>query len=249
MAGINQGEYIMKKFPKIRPPLPDEFARIYAAHYKNNREGNTPASSLSRKMESWLHKRVADDVRSGTPRKDTLEIGAGTLNQLQYEPAVGQYDIVEPFHDLFSGSSLLHRITKIFSDISEIPGNRKYHRITSIAAFEHILNLPEVIARAGLLLGHGGSLRVSIPSEGTIPWMLGWKLTTGLEFRIRHGLDYGLLMKHEHVNTAKEIEGLLGYFFRDIEIKVFGLSRQFSLYQFFACSDPVTGRCLEYLSQ
>lgn len=240
---------MLSDFPKKRPPLSEEIKEIYVAHYKRNREGNTPASSLSQKVESWLHKQVASDVRSDRAHKTTLEIGAGTLNQLQYEPEVGPYDIIVPFRELYEDSTLLGRIRKIYSDVNEISENQQYDRITSIATFEHVCDLPEVIARSGLLLNQKGALRVSIPSEGTFLWTLGWKVTTGLEFRIMHNLDYGLLMKHEHVNSAREIENLLRYFFNDVKGKVFGLSKGFSLYQFYKCTNPDRGKCREYLAK
>jgi hypothetical protein len=233
-------------FPKTRPQLPKEIQEIYAAQYKSNRLGETAASSLSQMMESWLHKQVAKDVFDGQTGKVTLEIGAGTLNQLRYEPEVGPYDIVEPFRELYEGASDLKRIRYIYADIAEIPGNHRYDRITSVATFEHICNLPEVIAHCGLLLAGNGKLRVSVPSEGTLLWTLGWKLTTGLEFRIKYGLDYGALMKHEHVNTAAEIEELLRYFFKEVECNVFGLTASFSLYQFYSCGGPMIERCHQF---
>ena len=235
------------RFPKVRPSLPGEFAQIYRAYYKENREGRSPASSLSQRMESWLHRRVAGDVRVDPSRKTTLEIGGGTLNHLPYEPDVGPYDVVEPLEDLYDASPWLGRIRNIYADISAIPETQTYDRITSIATFEHICNLPDVVARAGMLLNPGGRLRVSIPSEGTVVWTLGWKLTTGLEFRLRHGLDYGLLMRYEHVNTATEIEEVLRYFFDEIDVAVLGLSKTLSLYQFYRCARPLTEKCHAYL--
>ena len=235
---------MFSKFPKTRPPLSREIEEIYQMHYKSNREGQTPASSLAQRMESWLHKQVAKDLANPRDsRKATLELGAGTLNQLPYEPAVGPYDIVEPFNDLYDNSSLLERVRNIYSDISEVPSSCRYDRITSIATLEHICNLPEVVARCGLLLTKNGVLRASIPSEGTFLWTLGWQLTTGLEFRMKHGLDYGLLMKHEHVNTAREIEEVLGFFFEDVECRVFGLTKSISLYRFYVCSNPRGEEC------
>lgn len=176
-------------------------------------------------------------------------IGAGTLNQLRYEPDVGPYDIVEPFQALYSGSLLLSRVRNIYADISEVPDHFQYDRITSVATFEHILNLPEVVARCGLLLAKEGVLRTAIPSEGTFLWTLGWKLTTGLEFRIKHGMDYELLMKHEHVNEAREIREILEYMFDDVECRVFGWSKSLSLYQFYTCTQPRVANCLEYASK
>lgn len=238
---------MFENFPKTRPPLPKEIQAIYSAHYKSNREGTTNASSLAQRMESWLHRRVASDVDNlQEPVKVTLELGAGTLNQLQYEPSVQSYDIVEPFTDLYKNSHLLRKVRNIYSDISEIPNSSRYDRITSVATLEHVCNLPEVIARSGLLLSENGVLRASIPSEGTWLWKLGWKLTTGLEFKLKHGLDYDLLMKHEHVNTAKEIEEILEYFFEEISSQVFGLSKSISLYRYYECRTPRIDRCREF---
>lgn len=228
--------------------MPGEIERIYATHYKSNREGGTAAASLSQRLEAWMHRQVAADIagRPGAPRS-TLEIGAGTLNQLQYEPNVGPYDIVEPFADLYRGSPDLPRIRDVYDDIADVKDDVRYDRITSIAAFEHILNLPEVVARAALLLAPGGTLRTAIPSEGTVLWTLGWKCTTGLEFRMKYGLDYGQLMRHEHVNQASEIRDVLRYFFCEVKGSSFGVARALSLYQFYACSHPDAARCRQYL--
>lgn len=235
--------------PKVRPPLPEGIARIYQSCYKVNRQGGTPASSLAQRMEAWLHRQVAADVAADRSPRTTLELGAGTLNQLPFEPAVGPYDIVEPFTALFEDSPLLERVRHAYADIGEVPPDARYDRITSVATLEHVCNLPELLATAALLLAPGGTFRAAIPSEGTPLWTLGWRLTTGLEFRLRHGLDYGQLMRHEHVNTAREIEGLLRYFFAEVEMRTFGPSRRLSLYQFLACRGPDVGRSEAYLAE
>ena len=124
-----------------------------------------------------MHRKVAADVRR---RRNftTLEIGAGTLNHLGYEPSSKSYDIVEPFEELYKGSPNRSRVANVYPDLDQIAG-RHFDRIISIATFEHLCNLPSVVARSGLLLAPGGTLRVAIPSEGTLLWTLGWKLTTG----------------------------------------------------------------------
>jgi hypothetical protein len=238
---------IISRFPKVRPPLPKEIEDIYSTHYKSNREGDTAAASLAQRVEAWMHRKVASGLRQAPGKSQaTLEIGAGTLNQLQYEPEVGPYDIIEPFAQLYQGSPHLGRVRTIYRDIAQVPNELRYDRITSVATFEHILNLPEVVARAGLLLADGGTLRAAIPSEGTFLWALGWKLTTGLEFKLKYGLDYGLLMKHEHVNTASEIREVLQFFFENVQCHVFGVARAVSLYQFYECRDPRMERCRQY---
>ena len=194
-----------------------------------------------------MHRQVALNVIAARHiARTTLEIGAGTLNQLPFEPEVGPYNIVEPLAALYSDSPVLSRIRSCWSDIADVPVGNTYDRITSIAAFEHLCSLPSTVASCGLLLAPGGTLRVAIPSEGTLLWELGWKMTTGLEFRLTHGLDYGALMRHEHVNTAREIREVLHYFFSDVNGKSFGLVPSLSLYQFYVCASPMLKRCEQH---
>src|SRR5215213_1601071 len=223
-------------FPKIRPSLPPEYQKIYLQHIQENRRGQSPASSMSTALEGWMHRRIARDARKSN--LSTLEIGAGTLNHLRYESQNSAYDIVEPAHYLFDNSPSLGLVRTIYDDIKEVQPDTCYDRIISIASFEHICNLPEVVAHCGLLLKRGGQLRAAIPAEGGPLWTLGWKLTTGWEFKRRHGLDYEVIMRAEHVNTWTEVADVLNYFFQDVECSYFGLSRALSFYQVYICRAP-----------
>ncbi|MCR5876514.1 class I SAM-dependent methyltransferase [Phenylobacterium sp. J426] len=228
-------EIRLARFPKTRPPLPPKIAEIYARQYAENRAGETTAASLSQRLEQWMHRQVAADA---SPAKATLELGAGNLNQLPFEPEGGIYDIVEPFAELFEDSPRLARVRKVYADVAEVPGDARYDRITSVACLEHITDLPVALARSARLLASGGSFRAAIPAEGGFLWKLGWSMTTGLEFRLRHGEDYGLLMAHEHVNEAAEIEALCKALFEHVSVKSFGLGRQLSLYRFIEAGKP-----------
>jgi len=190
-----------------------------------------------------MHRRIARDARDGL---STLEIGAGTLNHLRYESNHAAYDIVEPAHYQFANSPFLSRVRNIYDDLNEVPPETRYDRIISIATFEHICNLPEVVAGCGLLLKPGGQLRAAIPAEGGPLWSLGWKLTTGWEFKRRYGLDYELIMRSEHVNTWREVADVLNYFFRRVDVAQLGLTRNLSFYQVYICQDPDRARCLEF---
>ena len=236
---------MFENYPKVRIELPMEFKKIYSEHYKKNREGQTSASSLAQKMEAWLHRQVAKDVE-GLHDKSTLEIGAGTLNQLRYE-STSPYDIVEPFSELYLHSEFRNRINKVFNDISEIGELDKYDRITSIAAFEHITDLPKVVAKTCVHINDKGTLRVSIPNEGTFLWKLGYLLTTGVEFRLKYGLNYSVLMNYEHVNTANEIEQVLKYFYGKVKCSCFGINKKIAFYRFYECSDPKIEHAKVYL--
>lgn len=236
---------MFENYPKERIKLPLEFQEIYSEHYKNNREGSTSASSLAQKMESWLHRKVARDVM-GVQDKSTLEIGAGTLNQLKYENTK-PYDIIEPFSELYAHSEFKNHIDCVYTDIDEVSESKSYDRITSVATFEHILDLPKVVAKTCLHLNKNGSLRVSIPNEGTFVWKLGYKLTTGIEFKLKYGLDYSVLMNYEHVNTADEIEQVLNYFYGKVKCSCFGINRKIAFYRFYECSDPKIEIAKQYL--
>ena len=236
---------MFENYPKIRIDLPLEFQKIYSEHYKNNREGQTSASSLAQKMEGWLHRKVAKDV-IGIKDKSTLEIGAGTLNQLRYEQTI-PYDIIEPFSELYTHSEFRNRVNKVYKDIDEIGDLDHYDRITAIATFEHITDLPKVVAKTCIHLNKKGTLRVSIPNEGTFLWKLGYKLTTGVEFKLKYGLDYSILMNYEHVNTANEIEQVLKYFYGKVKCSCFGINRKIAFYRFYECSNPKIELAQEYL--
>ena len=234
-------------YPKKRLKLPQKYKDIYEAHYKSNREGQTVASGLAQKMESWLHKKVARDV-SFNHQKRTLEIGAGTLNQLKYEQSQ-HYDVIEPFTKLYKNSPYIDKVNDFFEDIDDVPFTNRYDRITSVATFEDITDLPKIVAKTCLLMVDGGCLRTSIPNEGTFLWKFAYNMTTGIEFRLKYGLVYNLLMRYEHVNTANEIEDVLSYFFKINKCSSFGLNKNFALYRFYESREPNIERAKKYLSE
>lgn len=106
-------------FPKTRSPLPQAYQAIYEQHYKNNRDEQGAASGLAQKLERWLHYKVANDTQGISGHK-TLEIDAGTLNQISYESDFTHYDIIEPFKALYKDSPKLQHINAIYKDIAEI---------------------------------------------------------------------------------------------------------------------------------
>ena len=234
---------MFENFPKVSKPLPPEYAKIYEQQYKSNRSGATVASSASQRMEAWLHKNVAKDSSLDL---STLEIGAGNLNQLKFESIGTEYDIVEPFKALYENEKSKDQIRTIYDLMEDVPVTNKYDRITSCATFEHIHNLPYVVAKSGLLLKENGCLRSAVPSEGGALWKIGYSLTTGLEFRMRYKLDYSVLMKYEHVNTVDEIHAVIKYFFKDVSVNRFGCGKHFSLYTFFLAKNPIIDRCIAY---
>jgi len=233
---------LLNSFPRSRPPIGDRIKKIYDEHYKSNRTGSTLFSSLARYIDGWMHRHVA---LSGNQDRGldlaTLEIGAGTLNQIPYENKCSSkiYDIIEPMEHLYKDSEYLHLVRNTYKDIREIPRKKIFDRIISIATLEHVTDLPDVISISAKLLKKNGVFACGIPSEGGFLWGLAWRLSTGIEFRVRYNADYGELMRHEHVNNAEEIEAVLKYFFQHVKIKHLGFGKHFSLFKYIECKGPI----------
>jgi len=235
-AGI---EALLAQYPKPRPALPPAYESVYVEHYRANRAGRAGLSRVTQKLEAWMHRRVAEGVRGRI-----LEVGAGNLNHVQYHPAAEVYDAVEPFRELWEGSPALARVRRMYASLDDVPDHERYDAVLSIAVLEHLTDLPYIVARSALLLADGGSFRAAFPSEGGLLWGLAWRLTTGVEFRLRRGLDYGVLMRHEHVNTAAEILAVLGYFFESVAIDRFPTPAPgLSFYTAAIASRPRVERC------
>lgn len=144
---------ILSRYPKQRKALPEVYQNIYTEHYTDNREGNTKTTSKAQKLEEWLHKKVAE---LSSTELTTLEIGAGTINQLNFEKPGNVYDIIEPFNELYASSPHLESITKIYKDIDEVLKTSFYDRIISVAVLEHVVDLPKLIAKSCLHLEKNG---------------------------------------------------------------------------------------------
>jgi hypothetical protein len=212
-------------------------------HYRFNRSGKRGLSKIVAKLESWMHRRVGDKVSGGS----LLEIGAGNLNHVPYLPGSCICDAVEPFRELWVDSPYRSRIYRMYSDLQEIPQNVSYDCIFSVAVLEHLADLPFILARAGLLLCEGGTFRAGFPSEGGMLWELSWRLTTGIEYRLRRGLDYGAIMRHEHLNTASEILMLLRHFYEHVEVFRFPLPfDHLSFYTTAIARQPRLDRCRSF---
>ncbi|MCX6622370.1 MAG: class I SAM-dependent methyltransferase [Acidobacteria bacterium] len=236
---------LLASYPRSRPPLSEAHHGRYLKDYEENRHGRTLATGIVQKLESWMHRRVAAAQRPG----DTvLEIGAGTLNHLAYESGFTRYDFVEPFEALWRQSPALHRTSSRFADIREVGESMRYHRIVSIAVLEHLTGLPAVLARAAMLLASDGLFQAGIPTEGGMLWGLAWRYGTGIPYRLRTGLDYKTLMRHEHVNSAREILALTRHFFDHVETARFPLpAEHLSFYTYLEARRPRLDRCRQYL--
>lgn len=231
---------LLDTYPRTRPPLPAEWEPLYEGIYQQSRGGRTLLYRITQALEAWMHNAVA--ARRAGVR--TLELGAGTLNHVRYEHAPACYDVVEPFRALYESAEQRSRIRNFYSDIASVPPGVCYDHIVSVATLEHVTDLPRTVARCGLLLARGGEFRAGIPSEGGMLWGLAWRASVGLACRLKHGLDYGALMRHEHVSNAGEIVEVVRYFFARCEWRRFPTPlHHLSLYAALKASEPRLDRC------
>ena len=224
-------DQIIKRYPKKRIHLNKNYMDIYNQHYLNNRSGSGLSNYLSKIMESWMHKKV-----SSIKGKNILELGAGNLNHIKYERDFHIYDIVEPFRELYKDSPELNKIRYKYKSLDEV--KNKFDKIISIATLEHLEDLPKEINNCKKLLEKNGVFQVAVPCEGELAFKLGWKLTTGISFKLNYNLDYSKLIQYEHLNTLNEIKIILQ---NNFEILKFERSpfilpfKNLSFYAYFEC--------------
>ena len=237
---------LIASYPRPRPPLPPAHTKIYVEEYKINRgESDRLLYRLTSTLESWMHRRISAYGEGNR----LLELGAGTLNHLPYEDVSLQYDIVEPLPALYANSPDLARIGQVYETISDVPAGTNYDRIVSVAVLEHLEDLPALVANSGLLLAPGGIFQAGIPAEGGFLWGLSWRLSTAISYRLRTGLPYAPVMRHEHVNSAHEIIAILQWFFRDVRVDWFPLPLlHFSFYAYLEAQAPDLERCAAFLA-
>lgn len=245
---MNDTADILDRFPKARPPLSPKEDAVHATLMKRNRERLTLFTRISDFLESWMHRQASADARLLSGHL-LLEIGAGTLNHISYEPADVIYDVVEPATDMYDDKAGHERIRAFYANTGDIDSTQRYDRIITIAALEHMTDLPANVAKAGLLLNDDGVFRAGIPSEGGLIWGLSWRLI-GLDLFIRTGHNWTEHMRHEHVNTASEIISVVEHFFERVTVRRFPLPlHHLSFYAAIEARQPNKARCNAYLEQ
>ena len=95
-----------------------------------------------------------------------------------------------------------------------------------------------------------GVFQNAIPSEGGLLWHLSVALTTGMGFRLRNKMSVSPIMRHEHINTAKEIIDICKFFFKDVKVKRCPLPlHHLSCYAYLEARIPRIEVITEYLNK
>ena len=220
--------------------LPSQYLKIYQQVYKDYASSKGPLRTLTHFIESWYHKKVGQVLVKDNQR--ILEIGCGSLNHVKYENNFSSYDVVEPQYYLLENSSPIDQafIQNKFQDLHSLPTTNKYDKIISIACLEHVLNLEEHLYKVKFHLSPDGKFVAAIPAEGEFMWWLCWRISTGVAFWLKYRLDYGVIMRYEHINSAEKISCLLRSSFQNVEQLSFPFRlKHFRIYLFFKCSNPI----------
>lgn len=214
--------------------LPESYKKIYKSLYLNYAHSNSIIRKLASIIERWYHRKAAIiDVKG-----NLLEVGCGALNHMKYEKDYINYDVVEPKKFLFDSSddNSKKRIRKFYRNINQIPLDIKYEKIISIAVLEHVTDLDELLEKISMHMEVDGNFIVEVPAEGEFLWWLSWRLTTGLFFWLRYKLDYGVIMRYEHVNNFEKIYKSLKKYFRIKKIESFPFNlKNFRIYVHIEC--------------
>ena len=203
--------------------LPKKYREIYENFYIDYSQANTFFRKLSLFVEKWYHLKA---YKAKTDAHSILEIGAGNLNHVKFEKNYKIYDVVEPKDYLIRASDpvMRKRVRNVYKDIENIPEGLIYDKIISIAVLEHIENLELILEKTSKKLSDNGKFIVEIPAEGEFLWWLGWRLTTGIGFWLKYRLDYGVIMRFEHVNKAHKIIVSLKKYFNIVHLTSFPLN-------------------------
>jgi SAM-dependent methyltransferase len=168
-------------------------------------------------LEKFNHGFSARNARHG---QKVLEIGAGLGEHIAYEPLMGvEYYAMEILPKMAEAIKQRYPIVKVVTGDCEKPtnfDNNFFDRIIAVHVLEHLNNLPATIREMRRILKNGGEFNVIIPCEGGWLYSLARFVSAERLFKKRYNMDYGWLIRSEHVNKPNEI---IEEITREFEIK------------------------------
>lgn len=207
---------VSDEIPDLRPaeslPLPgmynDPDYRAWLAYQAKSKEYFYAPGSLMAAVQNAGHR----IIRAMRPRSAgvVLDLGCGDGHHVPYlhqgETCLG-LDIDR--RSLLAARAAHPDFFVAQSDIGSLPlADASVHDVISVYSLEHILHLDFGLEEVRRVLAPGGALYVAVPSEGSLPWTLGRRLTTARRFA-REGMDYLRAQEIDHVNCIWQIDKTL----------------------------------------
>lgn len=196
------------QWPKVFPPLSPEQQRIsddFMKHWHDvlpNRYGF---------VDEFNHKYVVKHAPSGF--KNTLEIGAGSGEHMNYERLTEEQ--TKNYVAVDIRENMIAELQRKFPAIQSIVGDCQermdfedghFDRILAIHVLEHLPNLPKAVAEMYRLCDkEKGVLSIVIPCEGSMAYTLARRISAQRIFEKRYKQPYKWFIEREHINLPNEI--------------------------------------------
>lgn len=139
----------------------------------------------------------------------TLEIGAGLGAHAAFEDLKNQDYFQMEYREDFC-----KELRKKFDPSKVVCGDIQgrlpfedgiFDRIIAIHVLEHLPDLPKALTEIKRLMKPDGVFDVVLPCEGGLAYSLARKISAERMFKKRFKMDYGPIIKNEHVSTYSEI--------------------------------------------
>lgn len=164
------------------------------------------------------------------PEKDkfsTLEIGAGLGAHIEVEDLSKQeYHCIELRQNM--ADAITARFPSVLTTVGDcqkrIPyADQYFDRIVAVHVLEHLPDLPRAIDQMHRVLKPGGLLSIVIPCDPGLAYRVASRIAGEHMFRKWYKMPYRWLLRREHINSPREIIGLLNQRFSRVNRQYFPL--------------------------
>jgi len=215
-----------KNFPKSIPELShedkiifDDFMKIWHLELSKKKKFKF--------IENFNHNYSAKShlLSKFNKKINTLEIGCGIGNHLDYENLDFQnYYVADIRKNMLELVKLKYKeINIIECDIQKRMNfiDNYFQRINAIHVLEHLPNLPACIDEVFRLLHQDGIFQVVLPCDPGIFYEFCRNISAKRIFEKRYNKNYDRFIQREHINSSKEIIGVISEKFETIDQNFF----------------------------
>ena len=215
-----------KNFPKVITKISnkdkiifDDFMKVWHKELNTKKRFNL--------IENFNHNYSAKShLLSNFKKKiNTLELGCGIGTHLNYENLENQnYFVVDIRKNMLEVlKTKFNTISIIESDIQKKMNfnNEYFDRINAIHVLEHLPDLPACIDEVYRLLNKDGIFQVVIPCDPGIFYEICRNISAKRIFEKKYKRNYDDFIKREHINSPKEILGIINEKFQIIDQNFF----------------------------